>query len=458
MIKMLKDYEFLKKFIHVALPVMLHALLLFIVNLIDNIMVGSVSNEAISGVFAANQATYILMIAAYGVIIGAGIYIQQYHGANDEQHLQQAFRYKIVIMLGFIVLVTLIYYLFGHHLVWMYCHNDTNSEAIYAEGMKYFNLIVLSYIPYCLSMIYTTTVREIGKTKYALIAGIVAVLANVGFNALFIFGLRLGVEGAALGTIVARVLELIVIVLLCHVKKFRFTQELFKPFKIEKSLFKAISKKSIIFLANELFWVVGTILLSLAYAQRNGVLSALSVVNSMGNIFNIIFQGLSIGIGVLVGGYLGQSDFENAKRYTKNVYYLGFLLSAIFGVLIIVFSSIIPKMFKEIDPNQIGVAKDLLIIYGALLWGNCLYCCCYMTLKTGGQAFVTFCLDSGLMWLVSVPLVWSLVSFTSLSILVIYAIIMSFDLVKFAIGISYVRKGTWLKNLAKDGKEKYVCE
>ena len=448
---MLKDHEFLKKFFKVAFPVMLHALLLFVVNFIDNIMVGSVSNEAISGVFAANQATYILMIAAYGVIIGAGIYIQQFQGAKDEDHLRQSFRYKIVIMLGFIIFITTIYYLFGHHLVWMYCHKDINSEAIFAEGMKYFNLIVLSYIPYCMSMIYTTTVREIGKTKYALIAGIVAVLANVGFNAFFIFACNLGVSGAALGTIVARILELIVIVVLCHYKKFSFTHQIFKPFKIEKSLFITITKKSVVFLANELFWVIGTILLSLAYAQRDGVLSALSVVNSMSNVFNIIFQGLSIGIGVLVGGFLGQRDFENAKRYTKNVYYLGFLLSTIFGVLIMLFSPLIPKMFAEIDPSQINVARNLLLVYGALLWCNCLYCCCYMTLKTGGQAVVTFCLDSGLMWAVNVPLAWILTSFTNLPILVIYGLVMGFDLIKFIIGISYVKKGKWLRNLTTEG-------
>ena len=450
MIKMLKDREFLSRFIKVAFPVMLHALLLFITNFVDNIMVGSVSNEAISGVFAANQATYILMIAAYGIIIGAGIYIQQYQGAKDEEHLRQAFRYKIVIMLIFMAVVITLYYLFGHHLVWMYCHNDANSKAIFDEGMRYFYVVVLSYIPYCLSMIYTTTVREIGETKFALIAGIVAVISNVCLNAIFIFAFNMGAKGAALGTVFARLLELLVIVILCHKNKFAFAVSLFKPFKIGKDLALSISKKSVVFLANELFWVVGTTLISLAYAQRNGVLSALSVVNSMGNIFNILFQGLSIGIGVLVGSYLGQSDFENAKRYTKNVYYLGFLLSTIFGVLIIIMSPIIPRMFAEIDQAQVGLAKDLLIIYGALLWGNCLYCCCYMTLKTGGKAFTTFCLDSGFMWVVSVPLVWSLVMFTDLSILLIYGIILGLDLIKFIVGIMFVKGGSWLHNLTKE--------
>ena len=105
MLKMLKDKEFLKNFLRVSLPVMIHALVLFVVSLVDNIMVGSVSNEAVEGVYAANQATYILMIASYGVLVGAGVYIQQFNGAKDIDRLKQSFRYKFVIMALFLIVV-----------------------------------------------------------------------------------------------------------------------------------------------------------------------------------------------------------------------------------------------------------------------------------------------------------------------------------------------------------------
>ena len=117
MFTMLKDKEFLKKFLKISFPVMLHALILFIVNFVDNLMVSSVSNEAVSAVYAVGQATYILMIAAYGVIIGAGVFIQQYNGAKDEVNMKQAFCYKVVIMLIFMVIFISTYYLFGHHLI-----------------------------------------------------------------------------------------------------------------------------------------------------------------------------------------------------------------------------------------------------------------------------------------------------------------------------------------------------
>ena len=101
---MLKDKDFLKKFFKVSFPVMLHALILFVVNFLDNIMVSSVSNEAVSAVYAVNQVTYILMIAGYGVVIGAGVFIQQFNGANDTKNMKQAFCYKcIIIFILFII-------------------------------------------------------------------------------------------------------------------------------------------------------------------------------------------------------------------------------------------------------------------------------------------------------------------------------------------------------------------
>ena len=288
MFSMLRDKEFLKKFFKVSFPVMLHALILFVVNFVDNVMVSSVSNEAVSAVYAANQATYILLIASYGVIIGAGVFIQQFNGAKDEKNLKQAFCYKIVVMLIFLVLFVTIYYLFGHHLIYLYSYKDSNADAIYSLGKEYLYLMILSYVPFCLSIVYTTTVREIGATKYALIAGASAFISNVILNAIFIYGCGWGVAGAAIGTIIARCIELVVIVCICHKKKFNFCHKLFKTFHIDKKLSKLITKKGIVFLANELFWVIGMTLLSLAYAQREDVLSSLSVVNSISNIFNII--------------------------------------------------------------------------------------------------------------------------------------------------------------------------
>jgi Na+-driven multidrug efflux pump len=104
-------------------------------------------------------------------------------------------------------------------------------------------------------------------------------------------------------------------------------------------------------------------------------------------------------------------------------------------------------MFSEVEASQKALATKILVVYGALLWCSCIYMCCYMTLKTGGEALVTFFIDSGIMWAICVPLAWILVTKTSLSLLYIYPIIIGIDLIKFFIGISFVKKGKWMRNL-----------
>ena len=101
--KTFKDKQFLKDFFRVSFPVMLHAFILFIVSFVDNIMVGSISNEAISGVYAANQATFIFICSSLGLISGAGIFIQQFFGAKDDDHIKQCFRYKLVASFIFLL-------------------------------------------------------------------------------------------------------------------------------------------------------------------------------------------------------------------------------------------------------------------------------------------------------------------------------------------------------------------
>ena len=448
MISMLKDKEFLKKFFKISFPVMLHALILFIVNFIDTVMVSSIEYAA-GAVYAVGQTTYILMIAAFGILIGAGVFVQQFKGANDDKSLKEAFCYKIVIMLIFLAIFITVFYFFGHHLIYFYCHNEEHSVEIFALAKEYYYLILLSFIPYGLSMIYTTTVREVGGTKYALYAGAAAFISNVALNALLIYVFNWGVVGAALGTIIARVIELIIIVIISHKLKFSFCHNLFKTFHISKEMATKITKRGMVFFSNELFWVIGMTLLSLSYAQREGVniLDSLSIVGSVGNIFNILFQGLSIGIGVMVGSYLGEGNFESAKDYAKKVYWLGFLASVILGVLIIALSPVIPMMFSKVDPVQKAYASKMLIAYGLLIWGSCLYCCCYVTLKTGGEALTTFFIDSGLMWGVAVPLSWILVKFTNLELLYVYAIVVGIDILKFLVSYVFVKKEKWVKNL-----------
>ncbi len=442
-----KDRAFLKRFFSIALPVMLSAFVTFLVSFLDNIMVGTVSNTAVSGVYAANQVTYLYDLAIFGALEGAGIFIQQFNGNNDELNIKNCFRFKIIVLIIFLLLVIPLTYILGPKLITFYSKNYINFDLIYKEGTDYLKVIIISYIPFSIGYIYSTSLRELGKTKYAMYSSIIAVGSNTLLNALFIFGFKQGAIGAAIATIISRTLEMIFLIFICHFKKFEFCNHTFKDFKIDRKLYKHILSKSYLLFINEIGFAVGNILQTLAFSQRDGVLSAISILSTITNIIMILIQGLSTGIGVIVGNDLGQGDFNKALDDNKKLNLLGFYMALFTGLILISLSSVLPNAFKEVDMPQKVIATKLIIIYGTLLFANTLAVSTYYTLKAGGKTFLTLLLDTIFMLAVYVPVSWILASYTNLSIVYIYLIVRSLDILKMGLGLFLVGRKSWLNNL-----------
>jgi putative MATE family efflux protein len=426
---------------------MLSGFVTFLVSFLDNIMVGTVSNEAVSGVYAANQVTYLYNLAIFGLLEGAGVFIQQFTGKKDYDRIRDCYRFKIISSFIFLLIIIPLIYIFGHHLVWQYCKSDTNRNLIFNEAMDYLRLIAISYIPFTIGYIYSTTYREMGLTKYAMYSSIVALVVNTILNLVFILGLKQGAKGAAYATIISRICEMLFLIGLSRLKKFLFFRNAFKPFKFEKGIVKKILSKSYLLFINEIGFALGNILQTLAFSQRDGVLAAISVLTTISNIITILIQGLSVGIGVIVGQDLGQGDFVKARDDNKKLSFLGIYLSLFTGLILVATSFVLPNIFKEIDNEQKKIATKLIIIYGVLLFANCLSIIYYYTLKAGGRTLETLILDTGFMLVVYVPVSWILAMATNLNIIYIYLIVRGLDILKSVLGFILVKRGKWLQNL-----------
>ncbi|HAK05292.1 MAG TPA: hypothetical protein DCM23_01130 [Firmicutes bacterium] len=456
MIKALKDKQFIKKFLAITFPVMVQTLVSFIVTFVDNIMVGGVSNEAVSAVYSVNQASFFFYVAMFGLFSGASIYVQQFSGAKDVTHLRQAFLYKLVVGTLFLAIILPILFLFGHHLVAFYSRSDTNQAAILVEAAKYMPILILSYIPLLFATVYASTLRETGRTRLPMIAGVIALSTNALLNALFIYGLKLGVVGAALATVIARLIEAAIIITIAHRQKLDFCHQAYRQFKIEPKLFRLISKKMWPLLINELLWSTGMIMQSLSYAQRDNVLSALSILSTTTEIFGIVFNGLAVGISVMVGSTLGAGKIEEARDISKKLLWLGILISLSVGAFMIAISPFIPRLWATVGNDQRTLATQMIIIYGCFLWVYSVCISAYQILRAGGMAKQTMIMDSGIMWVGTVPLAWILALATSLPLVGIFAILQSIDIIKMIVGLSLIRNGKWANNLTTAVSEPVV--
>lgn len=448
-----KDKAFLIKFFKISIPVMLSAFITFLVSFIDNIMVGTVSNEAVSGVYAANEVSYIINLMIFGILEGAGIFIQQFLGSGDKEHMKQAFCYKVVASIILLLVIVPLVYFLGEKVIYWFCYKDSNSSLILKEGTNYLQIVSFSYIPYALGYVYSTSLREIGETKYSFYTSLCAIMCNIGFNYLFITVLEKGAVGAAYATIIARTVEFVILFLISSIKKFPFCDKAFKNFSCEWSLVKKITKVGWLLFINEIGYGVGSVLQSMAFSQRDSVLSSISIVTTVSNIFFILIQGLSVGIGVMVGSRLGAGEFDKAVEENKKLNFLGVYMSIIAGILLTALSSVIPLMYKEVSIEQKQIATKLILIYSLFIVAVTLAVSSYFTLRVGGKTKQTFFLDTGLMIILYVPVAWLLAVKTDLSILWVFAIVRSLDIVKAIIGIILVNKKKWVVNLTINNEE-----
>ena len=442
-----KDKEFLNKFIKISLPIELSSLISFLISFVDNIMVGSISNEAVGGVYAANQVTYLVWMAFYGILEGAGIFIQQYNGTSDQNHIKQCVRYKWYIASILLIIILPLVYFFGKHLIIAYSNKDTNFELILEEGMSYLKIVLISYIPTAISFIYAYTLREIGKTIYPMISSTIAIILNCLLNALFIYGLKMGAPGAAIATVIARTFECIFLVAVSKIKRFEFAIKTFETFKIDKELFKEITKKTWPLFLNEVGFAVGMMLQSLAFSQRDSVLSSISIASTVAEIFAVFGSGLAVGIGVIVGSYLGSDKYDEAIDANKKLLFLGINISILLGIIIAGLSPVIPKLFREVAPDQKILATKLILIFASVLVFQTIALVSYYTLKTGGRTIETLILDTGSTVIFYLPVSWSLAVHTSIDTLYIFLIVRSVDIIKAVAGIYFIRKRKWAKNI-----------
>lgn len=446
------DRKFYRGFFAIAFPVMLSTLITSVVNFADNLMVGLYSNVAVSAVFSANQVTFVFNILMFGVVGGAGIFIQQFYGAGDRAGLRQAFHYKILAVAVLLVLGLPLLYIFGRDLIDLFSKSDVQSAEILEASWQYMSIVLFSFIPFGFMVVFSTTLRETGHTRPPVYGAVLSLVVNVALNALLITGPgpfpALGVVGAAYATLAARIVELLTLVIYSFWKKYGFCSH-FWDFRIDRSLLGRITLKSLPIIVNEFLWSLAMTMYTLAYSKRGDVLSALSIAATTSEVFTIVFNGFGSGIGVMVGHRLGEGKISEAKSNAGKLLFLSGIFGLGFTVLLAAFSPVIPLFYREVTANQKEIATYLILSYASCVVFFALNSSIFTTLKAGGSAVQAFLMDSFFSWVLPVPLAFLLVGLTDLPLPLIYLSVQLTDAVKLCFAQYFYRRGRWAVNLAQ---------
>ena len=458
--KFIGDRDFYKMVLMIAVPIMIQNGITNFVSLLDNIMIGQVGTEQMSGVAIVNQLLMVYYLCVFGGLAGAGIFTAQYFGQGNHEGVRQTMRFKFWMVTVITALTTVLFLGCGTALIGAYLKGDGSAESIAATllyGERYLKVMLIGLPAFAAVQIYSSTLRECGQTLLPMKAGIAAVIVNLLFNYILIYGKfgapALGVIGAAIATVLSRYVEMLITVIGVHRKSrgenapYAFVTGLYRTLKVPGDLTRKIIKKGSPLLFNETLWAAGMAMLTQCYSIRGlNVVAGLNVSNTINNVFNIVFIALGDSVAIIVGQLLGAGKMKEARDTDNKL--IAFSVMCCTGVAFVMFlmAPLFPGLYKINDEARL-LAKYFIMATAFFMPQNAFLHATYFTLRSGGKTIVTFLFDSVFIWCVSVVIAFVLSRYTGLPVIAVYAMVQLGDIIKCIIGFVLVKKGVWLQNI-----------
>ena len=450
------DKAFYKMLMAIAVPVMLQNGLTNFVSLLDNIMVGAVGTEQMTGVSIVNQLLFVFNLCIFGALSGAGIFTAQFFGKNDHEGVRSTFRFKFLISAALLAVWLVVFMLFGDKLISLYLHEGSETgdlSATAAYGAGYLRVMLWGLLPFALQQVYASTLRETGETMLPMKAGIIAILVNLVLNYIFIFGHlglpAMGANGAALATVISRYVECAIIVCWTHRHhdEARFIIGAYQTLRVPAPLTRDIFKRGMPLLVNEFLWAAGMAVLTQSYSTRGlAVVAALNISSTISNLFNIAWMAMGTAVSIIVGQNLGAGEFDKAEDNCWRILTFSVLSALGIGVVMFGLAPLFPRLYnttQEVRDIAAGVIR-IVAVTGLLHAFNH---SSYFTLRSGGKTWITFLFDSVYLWVISIPLARILSTGTVWHILVVYALCQSVDLIKCVLGYVLLKKKVWINRI-----------
>ena len=404
MSKLVGDKKFYETVLKVAVPIMIQNGITNFVSLLDNIMIGQVGTEQMSGIAIVNQLLFVFYLAIFGALSAEGIFSAQFYGKGDHEGVRHAMRLKLYVSIGLVVIGILVFLYYGDQLILLYLHDEGGTtqslDAALGFGRQYLAVMLFGLLPFGIEEAYASTLRECGETRLPMIAGIVAVFVNLGFNYLLIFGHfgfpKLGVVGAAIATVLSRYVQMLIVICWTHLhtKQVPFAVGLYRSLSIPWNLTKKIAVKGLPLMFNEIFWASGMAVLNQCYSMRGlDAIAGLNIASTITNLFNVVFIAMGSAVSIMVGQLLGAGKMEEARDTDTKLIAFSVASCFVLGGILMLVAPLFPTFYNTTDQVKhlatgfIRIGAGCMPIY-AFMHAS------YFTLRSGGKTFITFLFDS----------------------------------------------------------------
>ena len=434
-----------KEIVRLALPIALQQFMTALVGACDAIMLGKLSQDAMSAVSLATQVTFVFNLFMFAFMAGENMFVAQYYGKGDYTGISQVFS-LVTKICGCIAVVFLAGTLFFPEQLMRIL---TNEETLIVLGSEYLRVIGISYVFSGIAQTFLAIMKNCGAVNMSTLINGVMVILNIALNAVFIFGLsgfpKMGIKGAALATVLATVVQFLWSVgyVLCRIRAVKFSLK-----SCEKKLFGRFWQKTVPLLINNLAWGIGFSMYSVIMGHLGtDAVAANGIANISKNLVVCFCLGLGNAGSIIVGNRLGADRLKEAKEAGGTLTRTAIIAGIVSGLVLIALSPFITKMV-DLTPTARGYLQKMLLISSYYIAGKSVNC---MTIggifAAGGDSKFGMLCDSVTLWCITVPLGCICAFILKLPVMVVYFVLNLDEIIKLPVVYKHYKKYKWIKNL-----------
>lgn len=449
-----QDKKFYRTLLKLAIPIAAQNFVASAVNMVDTVMIGQLGETEIAAVGQANQLFFLFALTLFGVSSGAAIFTAQYWGIRDVKNIRRVLGLGLMTAFGSALIFTILAVFFPRQVMMIY----SSDPLVIESGIKYLRIVGLSYIVTAVSFSYSSVLRSTEQAKIPMALSIVALITNAVLNYALIFGKlglpEMGVEGTALATLIARVVEMILMVTVVYVSKLVPAARLREMFDWSKAFVARFYRTSIPVILNESIWALGVSVYSIIYGRiGTDAVAAVNISSTVTSVGMVLFQGMGNASGIMIGNQIGAGEEKQAYLYAKRLLTLGPGFAVVMGGLLILSSQMFLGFYQVSDAvNQSAVR--ILFVFAILMPLRVFNLINIVgVLRSGGDTKYSLFLDTVGVWLISIPLALVGGLLLHLPVYWVYFLVGMEEIFKFFLGLYRFRSRKWINNLVDDSPQ-----
>jgi putative MATE family efflux protein len=442
------DKKFYKTLLTLAIPIVIQNLMLSSLNLVDNIIIGRLNVTAIASVGLANQYFFLLNLILFGISSGAAIFTAQYWGNKDLPNIKRVLGICLLTGVTAALLFTIGGLAFPKQILGIF----SKDKNVIAMGSDYLRIIVFSYVMTSITFSFSFTLRSTGNVKPPMVVSMIALSINTILNYGLVYGYlglpRMGIKGSALATLIARTIEVTLMLSIVYIKKYPIAASFKELTDLSLPFIRKFYRITMPVILNESIWALGVSIYAIVYAHMGtNVIASINISSTIERITWVIFMGFGNAGAVMIGNKIGEKKPKEAYTYAKRFIVIGPAFAMLAGVIVALGSNIILAAYT-IPPLVHGYAQHNLYVFSVFLCARTFnFICIIGILRSGGDTKFSLFIDLGGVWFVGVPMAILAGWYLHLPVYYVYALVSLEEVFKIIFGLPRILSKKWINNL-----------